>query len=287
MRSLRRLAVLPILAAAGGAIAQEAPAPDEWEVHRDPRQRMTAAFLPTTTGLGIIVRCQAGAFTAFVAGLPEDKRETRTIGIAFGDEEIFDRGWMSGAEGTSAFADLPAPLARNLREGGRLQLRVQGAGEGGRPVRYVLDLPPSSAAIDETLTACDRPLVDPRDAELEALGEGGLPSQIEWVAQPRPNFPAGNYARGMAVLSCVVATDGRARDCVVETEHPHDGRFGEASLRAMRSARLGNRLNPDAPIPPSRFTFRTNYVLHGYATREDRERQRESDRARRERARAE
>ena len=285
MRALCPLAFLPIIVAAGAAVAQDAP--DEWEVHRDQRQRMVAAFLPTTTGLGIIVRCQSGAFTAYIAGLPEDRRETRTIGVAFGDDEVSDRGWTSGAEGTSAFADLPAPFARKLREGGRLQLRVPGAGEGGRTVRYVLDLPPSSAAIDETLTACERPFIDPRDAELEALGDSGLPSQIEWVAQPRPQFPFGRYGRGMAVLSCVVATDGRARDCVVETEHPHDGGFGEASLKAMRGARLRNRLNPDAAIPPSRFTFRTHYVLHGYATEEDRQRQRESDRARRERDQAE
>lgn len=281
MRLLRRLAVLPMLAIAGAALAQDEAT--DWELHRDQRLRLVAAFLPTTTGLGLIVRCQGDAFTAYVAGLPKDERETRTIGSAFGEDEIHDRRWTSGAEGTSAFADLPAPFARKLREGGQLQLRVPGAAEGGRTVRYVLDLPPSSAAIDETLTACDRPLVDPRDAELEAVEENGLPTQIEWVRQPRISFPQTQYARGFAVVSCISHTDGTARDCVVETEHPHDAGFGEAALRGMRHARLQNRLNPDQPIPPSRFVFHVPFVVRGYETAEDRERIEEADRQRRER----
>lgn len=280
MRSLRRLAVLPILALSTSALAQEQ---GDWEVHRDERERIVAAFLPTTTGLAILVRCQDSAFTAYVAGLPKDDRDTRTLGSAFGDDEISDRRWQSGSEGTSAFSSLPAPFARKLREGGRLQLRVPGGGEGGRTVRYVLDLPPSSAAIDETLTACDRPLVDPRDAELEAVEENGLPTQVEWVRQPRISYPSTRYARGFASVSCISHTDGSARDCVVETEHPHDAGFGEAALRGMRHARLRNRLNPDQPIPPSRFTFDVPFIVRGYETSEDRELMRESARARRER----
>ena len=279
MRWLRRMTVLPILAIAGSALAQDQ---EDWQFHRDDREKVVAAFLPTTTGLAILVRCQRGALTAFVAGLPEDKSETRTIGLAVGDEELRDATWTSGSEGTSAFSDLPAPFARSLREGGQVQMRVPGAAEDGRAVRYVLDLPPSTEAIDQTLTACDRPLVDPRDAELDAVGENGLPTDLVWDERPRSRFPNTRYARGLAVLSCIAAEDGRARDCVIETEHPHDGRFGQAALESMKTARLKNRLNPDAPIPPSRFVFRTVYTTSGYETDEDRQRIRESNRQRRE-----
>lgn len=282
MRWVRRLTVLPIVAIASSAVAQDQAAQEDWRLHRDDRQRVVAAFLPTTAGLSILVRCQRGALTAFVAGLPEDKSETRTIGLAMGDDDIHDATWTSGSDGTSAFSDLPAPFARSLREGGQVQLRVPNAATGGRSVRYVLDLPPSTAAIDQTLTACDRPLVDPRDAELDAVGENGLPTEITWERPPRPTFPNSRYARGFAVLSCIANEEGRARDCVIETEHPHDGGFGEASIDSMKTARLSNRLNPDAPIPPSRFTFRTLYTMSGYETDEDRQRVRESNRARRE-----
>ena len=63
---------------------------------------------------------------------------------------------------------------------------VPGGAENGRNLRYVIDLPASGAAIDETLQACGRPLVDPRDAERSALPEDGLPPEIEWARQPRP-----------------------------------------------------------------------------------------------------
>ncbi len=277
---LRRLVVLPFVALAGSALAQDTT---DWETYRNDRDNTVAAYLRTTTGLTLLVRCQQGAFTAFVAGLPEDATETRTLGVAFGDDEIYDREWTNDSGGTSAFADLPAPLARSLREGGQMQLRVPGGGEGGAAVRYVLDLPPSTAAIDQTLTACDRPLVDPRDAELEAVGENGLPTAVVWQRVPQPRFPDTRYARGFAVVSCIAGADGRPRDCVVETEHPHDGRFGKALLDSMGRSRLTNRLNPDQPIPPTHFVVKAPFFVEGYETDEDRERLQASKRAQRER----
>lgn len=264
-------------------MATSAAAQDQsdWETHRDDRRDLTAAFLPTTAGINLLLRCERGAYTGFISGLPQQDGEQRSLEVSFGDAPLRPSRWTTGSEGTSAFSEAPAPFARKLREGGKFQLRVANGTGDGRPVRYVIDLPPSAAAIDRTLQACDRPLVDPRDAEIEAVGENGLPTVVEWVQRPRPRFPRTNYARGFATVSCIANPQGRARDCVVETEHPFDAGFGKATLNAMDDVRLRNRLNPDAPIPPSRFVFRANYVMDGYATREDQQRAREAAEARR------
>lgn len=278
------LSALSVLVIASPTMAQDA---DDWDRHHDPRERLTAAYIQTTTGLSILLRCQAGTYSAFITGLSKYEGERRPIGYAFGDDEIYQRAWMVGSDGTSAFSSRPAPFARSLRDGGTLHLLIPGSEGDARPTRYVLDLPPSSAAIDATLTACERPLVDARaDAAKLALEDNGLPTELEWMERPRPTYPNNRYARGYAAVSCGVSPQGRLEDCVVETEVPHDGNFGRATLRAARDARLVNRLNPDAPIAPSLVTFETNFVVQGYDTAEDRQRTREIGEAeRRERQR--
>jgi hypothetical protein len=278
--TLARMAGAFLILSSSAASAQDIATAD-WETHRDERRDLTAAYLPTTTGINLLFRCEKGAFTGFLSGLPQQDGEQRDLEVAFGDEPLRNTQWTSGSEGTSAFSDYPAPFARKMRGGGRFQVRVQNGSEDGRPVRYVIDLPPSNVAIDQALQACGRPLVDPRDAEIEAVGENGLPTALEWVQRPRPSFPNTRYARGFATVSCIASPQGRARDCVIETEHPFDGRFGKATLDAMGAVRLRNRLNPDAEIPPSRFVFRVNYIMEGYATREDQQRAREAAAARR------
>lgn len=277
---LARMVGVSVILISTSALAQDS-APADWETHRDERRNLTAAYLPTTTGINILFRCEKGAFTGFLSGLPQQEGEQRTLEVAFGDAPLRPTQWTAGSEGTSAFSEFPAPFARKMREGGRFQVRVREGTEDGRPVRYVIDLPPSNVAIDQALQACDRPLVDARDAEIEAVGENGLPTALEWVQRPRPTFPNTRYARGFATVSCIASPQGRARDCVIETEHPFDGRFGKATIDAMGAVRIRNRLNPDAEIPPSRFAFRANYIMDGYVTREDQQRAREAAAARR------
>ncbi len=268
MRVLWISAVIGLIAASSMAQAQ---APGDWEYLTDARTRTAVAALPTTTGVTVAVRCTDGGLEVLMTGLSPAEAENRTIGIGFGESPISDQTWSVATDDTVAISRLPAPFARKLREGGTLQVRLAGAGEGGRNIRYVIDLPPSQTAIDQILTACGRPLVDPRDAELDAVGEDGLPSNLEWLRQPRPRYPANmKYAKGFAVVTCVAATDGGLRDCVVETEHPHDGKFGEAIMDAVGDARLVNTLNPDAPIDPSRVVFTTNFYMSGYQPRSPR-----------------
>lgn len=265
----RRLSLgLPavVIAVTAPALAQDAPA--DWDLLVQPENHLTAAHTVYDNGLLLATRCQKGVFQVMIGGLPEAPpardllSASRTLGIGFGDKPIDDRRFMIGENRQMAFSELPALLARSMREGGRMQIVVPGAGEGGRNIRYVVDLPPSNTAIDQTLANCGRPLVDPRDAELDALEDDGLPKDIKWRKAPIPSYPAGRtYAAGFAVVTCLARPDGRVTDCVVETEVPADGGFGAAALRATRNGRLQNENG--GPVPLTRITYRTNFSMSG------------------------
>ena len=278
-----------ILAACGlalPALAQDAGG--DWDMLRDPRKKLTLAYTQFDSGLGIAARCVDESYEAIIIGLPPaGGAETRVLQVAFGDDDLHGQRWNVAMDDTIAVSELPAPFARKLREGGRLRIMIPGGAGDGRNLMHDLALPASSSSIDETLTACERPLTDPRDAELEALPEGGLPPNLEWARTPRGSFPAPiRYGRGFAAVMCLTNPDGSLRDCSVESEHPQDGGFGEAALRATRRARVANIDDPGAPVPLGRILYRTIFVLDGYQTAEDergRREQRERERQARER----
>ena len=280
-----RLTLLPpvlALAVALPAMAQDAGR--DWDLHRNTRTDAIMAYTVFDNGLGIAVRCVDGGYEAFLSGLPPAGRgETRTLDVAFGEGELNPQSWNVGVNDTIAVSSFPAPFARKLRQGGRLQIRVPDGGGPGRALRYDLTLPASPGSIDETLAACGRPLVDPRDAELDALPDTGLPENLVWARRPVVDYPSrSRYARGFAVVTCLVDPDGALRDCTAETEHPRDGGFGEATLQALRRARVRDT-GGLTDLPPVMVSFRVNFVIQGYETREDRERMREGRRRERER----
>jgi hypothetical protein len=263
------------------ALAQDASA--DWDLAQDQRKKLLVAYTQFDNGVSIATRCADGGFEAVIGGLPPAGRATsRALRIAFGDEELVESRWNVATDDTIAVSELPAPFARELREGGRLRILVPGGAAGGRNLMYDVVLPASSASIDQTLTTCDRPLVDPRDAELEALQEDGVPRNLAWAVRPQPQYPSTRYARGFAVATCVSNPDGSLRDCTIESEHPRDGRFGQSTLAAARRARLQNLAEPGAPLPVVRVLYKTHFIMAGYQTREDEERQRESRRLQRE-----
>ncbi|MND98748.1 hypothetical protein [uncultured Brevundimonas sp.] len=232
---------------------------DDWDMNRDPAQKLVMAYTAFDNGLGIGARCSNGSFQVLISGLPPATGATRNLGIALQDAEVADQRWNIAENPTVAISDMPSPLARQMRKGGSMQVVVPAA-EGDQRLRYVLDLPASSTAIDEVLQACDRPLVDARDAELEALQADGLPLNLEWARPPRPNYPEGKtYTRGFATITCLTRSDGGVRDCVVETEHPIDGGFGEAAIDATRRARL--RSKDGGEVLPGMIGFRTNFLM--------------------------
>lgn len=254
----RILAALTALAMAGPAAAQSG----DWDIHRNEDNKSLMAYTYFTNGLVIAFRCVDGSFGAIVSGLPPSRQERQTLRLQFREEEAYDSGWSTTTDPTVAVGDYPAPLAREFRQGGDLRLTVPRGAADGRNLQFAVELPPSGAAIDEVLTACDRPLVDPRDAELDAIGDGGLPTGLVWTRPPRPSFPLrSNYADGFVVTTCLTNPDGSLRDCQIEMQHPEDSEFGEATLRAIRSARVGSGEQPGEPVPTNRVGFRTVYRM--------------------------
>lgn len=254
-------AALSLLLAAPG-FAQDTGA--DWDALADPARALTAATLTFDSGVLIGVRCASGRYDALLAGLPPaiEGAESRHLSVQFRDEEADDQQWTVATNPQVAVSDLPARFARSLRRGGRLQIRLIGAGPGGANLRYVFDLPASSNAIDRTLEACEKPLIDPRDAEIATLDPDGLPGGVTWAERPRPTYPSGRtYVRGFAVISCLTQPDGRLRDCVVESQHPLDGGFGEEALRATRRGRVQSVANPDDPMPTSFIIYRNNFRM--------------------------
>ncbi|HEX8661199.1 MAG TPA: hypothetical protein VF686_04975 [Brevundimonas sp.] len=264
----RILSALLACAVALPALAQDASA--DWDLMTDQRRRLTVAYTRFDNGVTVATRCADGGFETIVTGLPPAGAATRrTLRIAFGDDDLFDSQWSVATDDTVAVADLPAPFARRMRAGGRLRILVPNGATEGRNLLYDLQLPASSGAIDQTLTSCGRPLVDPRDAELNALPDDGVPGTIAWAVRPRPQYPETRYARGFAVITCLTNPDGSLRDCAIESEHPHDGRFGRPTLASARRARLQNIAEPGAPVPAAQVLYKVNYVMDGYQTREE------------------
>lgn len=264
----RSIAAVLVCATALPALAQDATR--DWDLMNDPRKKLVVAYTSFDNGVTIATRCADGGFETIVTGLPPAGKATRRpLRIGFGDDELFDSQWSVATNDTIAVADLPAPFARRMRAGGRLRILVPNGASDGRNLVYDLQLPASAGAVDQTLAACRRPLVDPRDAELDALPDEGVPRNITWAVRPRPDFPANNYARGFAVITCMTNPDGSLRGCTIESEHPRDGRFGNATLASARRARLQNLAEPGSPVPPAQVLYKVNFILDGYQTRED------------------
>jgi hypothetical protein len=141
---------------------------------------------------------------------------------------------------------------------------IPGGTGDGRNLVHDLVLPPSSAAIAETMAACNRPVEDPRDALLPDIGPGGLPAGMHWERAPRPRFPNTNYATGYSVVSCIAAADGSLSQCQIESEQPAKARFSEAVMRSLRDARVASDSEPTGQIRPRMIAFRVNFYMQGY-----------------------
>lgn len=255
---MKRFAPIALLALGLPAMAQDAPR--DWDLHRDPGEKVVLAYTAFDAGLSIAFRCMDGSFAAVVAGLPPQRQTRRDLRVSFRGEPAAGTRWTTTTDRSVVVADYPASLAREFRQGGELKLTVPGGAGDGRNLSYVVQLPTSNAAIDQVLTECGRPLVDPRDSELEAVGDNGLIAGFEWARAPRPSFPATQYAAGFAVTTCMSQPDGSLAECVTESEHPQNGRFGQAALRGAERARMRVTGDRDAPVPRRKIGFYTAFV---------------------------
>lgn len=272
MRFRVLLAALAVttLCPAFDAMGQDAA--QDWEVVQ--RDNVVGAATQYDNGLSLIVRCTDGrSLNAMIVGLPAAQGHTRQIATWFEGGERDERhasrpgarnprGWGVGGNAGTAFSRYPAGLARRLREGGVMNVLVPGGAEDGRNLRYVLELPESPSAMEMVLNTCGRELKDPRDDDVEALGADGLPYRITWARQPSIQYPTGRtYVRGFVTVSCMTLPDGRLEECVLESEQPEGGGFGEAVLRAARNGRLRNEDDRRSPVPRTRILFHANFVM--------------------------
>lgn len=252
---MKAAALTLIAALAAGPVLAQDPG-DDWDVVRDRRGRAEIAHLQFSNGLAIMVQCKDRSLDVVVGGLPRAGSTPNRLGfrerpldLRFRGEEDRRQFWAVGTDDTLAVSLLPAPFARQLRQGGTLELGVPEAGSEGQTLTYQVDLPPSALNIDEVLNACRRPLVDPRDELLNQAGTSGLPSRLVW--EERPSFVprASNLVSGFAVISCLTRPDGRLHECVVESEHPRGATAARSSSAAARRARVAVAGDPDAPVP--------------------------------------
>lgn len=248
-----KLALSAFLAAsaATNAQAQESSTPvDDWTLSVVPASKSTVAFVDFDSGVSLAARCVNNDYDLIIMGLTEAPAQTtsRTLAFSVGQDDDYDTTvWSVGMDRTTAFSRVPAIVARQLAKGGKLQI-VSTDPVTRQRTRYLMQLEPSSTAIAQTLTACGRALVDPRDKEAEGNGQDGLPSSVSWVRMPRPNFPyiSGNQAplEAYAVMTCVARRTGRLEDCQIESENPRGYGFAQAAQRAMWGSQI--RLNPEA-----------------------------------------
>lgn len=233
-----------VFAPSTGALAQDAPPSEDWVLTRVADKDAVIASVPFNNGITLVSRCANQVFDVMIMGLPEARRGdiSRQLTFLVGEEtEEKPYAWSVGTDRSAAFSRLPAMIARSLAEGGKLQIIVPG-GQGTPRTRYVMDLGPSGAAVEETLTHCGRPLVDPRDDDLEGDGDG-LPNGINWIHPPRPTFPSEVQGRspinGYVALTCLVTSEGRPGDCQIESEQPPGFNLGRSVMRSLDSSRLG------------------------------------------------
>lgn len=263
MQPLFRTAAVFLASAFVGAAQAQTPTTDDWQLVEVPRRKAVLATVQFDNGISLVSRCVDGVFEVTIQGLPEVRDHTRILRTAIGDEPVVDETWTVAVERSAAFSRLPAPLARRLAKGGSLNIVVPGA-EGQPNRRYVMELSPSSAALDRTLSSCGRPLVDIRDTEIGRSAPDGLSdARLSWLRRPEAKYPesvGGQIAlRGSVTVSCLTTAEGTAEDCVIESEHPAGFNFGRAVERSMRRARLAMS---DGSSPAGRmFVFTTNFEM--------------------------
>lgn len=245
VRHLSAAAAAVALSSGQIAQAQQAPAappaPQDWVLAEAPERKAVVAIAEFDNGITLSSRCMDGVFEVTFYGLPEARGESRTLRIAVGDETPYATAWTVGTDRRAAFSRVPARLARELAKGGKLEIGVPG--QRGQPgTRYLMDLEPSSSAVERTLTACGRALTDPRDLDSGDEAESGLPAGIAWDQAPRPSFPGSVKGRsptkGFVTLTCVTRATGRLEECEIESEHPGGYNLGRSVRESLSRARV-------------------------------------------------
>jgi hypothetical protein len=229
--------VSPLAFALAAALASPAVAQDpaeDWDLTVRPELNLTVATLDFGDNV-LALRCQSGALDLLITGVPASLGTTRTVTVSAGAVADEDQVWAAQAGQPLLAADEPARLARQLRPGGDLDLRIHPEVETDSPRRYRLPAPASAASVDAVLTACGQPLTEPRDLLRRASG----PPPV-WSVQPLARYPeaaaSGGARDGMVRLSCVVGPDWKPTDCRAESESPAGLGFAASAIDAAERA---------------------------------------------------
>jgi hypothetical protein len=234
--TIRAVALLAAVSATSPALAQQAT--EDWDLTTNADQQLTLATLDFGANV-LALRCRAGALDMLLTGVPVSTGATRKVQVSVGPIVAEDQVWIAQPGQPVLGADEPARLARQLRAGGDLDIRLDPEDPTDRSRRYRLTAPASAAAVNTVLTACDQALDEPRDLLLRLpAGEGPV-----WARPPEPAYPSGavadNIAEAVVRVSCVIAPDWSTDDCRVESENPQGHGFGDSAVAAGNQAQLG------------------------------------------------
>lgn len=249
----------PLILGLAVLLGASAPATDpegDWDLAIRPELGLTAASLTFDQNI-LALRCREGVLDMLVSGLPVSTGESRMVRVSAGAIADEEQRWFARPGEPVLGPEEPARLARQLRAGGELDLRVEPEAEGERPRRYRLPIPASGASVDAVLAACGTPRDEPRDLLRRA---SGADSPI-WRAQPRPEFPPSREAMqagsGTVQVSCVIGPAWELADCRAETETPPGAGFAQAAIRAAERAEISPpRSGADVRGQVIRFTAR-------------------------------
>lgn len=242
------------LALAGPVFAQT---PDEdWELATNVEQQLTLATLDFG-GTLLALRCRDGELDMLLTGVPVSIGTTRTVQVSAGEIRNEEQVWLTRAGEPILSVDEPARLARQLRGGGELDVRLDGETEADRPRRYRLPVPASIAAINTVLSACDIPLEEPRDL-ITRIPVGSAPA---WREPPRPEYPdnpgALRASNAVVRVSCLVGPEWELVDCRADSENPAGHGFAGSAITAVRRAKIDPPRNgADVRGGLVRFTLR-------------------------------
>jgi hypothetical protein len=233
----RALAGLALLAGAALALPASAQEPSEdWDLTTNAERQLTLATLDFGDNV-LALRCSAGALDLLVTGAPVSTGTSRKVRVSAGAISAEEQVWIAQAGQPVLGADEPARLARQLRPGGQLDVRIEPETEAERPHRFRLTVPASANAVNAVLTACGQPLDEPRDLIARVPG-----SALNWQRRPEPEYPAAATSQrvegGTVHLSCIISPAWGFEDCRVDAEAPAGVGFGASAVAAALTARL-------------------------------------------------
>ena len=260
---MKRLALIGLVltlaaSAATPALAQD-PAED-WDLTVDPARELTVASLDFG-GNALALRCQNGMLDLLLTGTPTTAGPYRIVRVTGGGIVEETQWWLTQPGLPVLAAPEPDRMARLLRAGGDLDLRIEAAAEGERPLRFRLSMPPSAGSLDRVLSACGAGLSEEWD-----LRPRPVSVDFAWAYQALPEYPESavreGAPNGAVRIACILPADGRFRECRIMRETPAGLGFGANALEsALRSSIT--RLEPGSSSTGGVVHFTVRFRLDG------------------------